>query len=123
MDEAQYIYEEEELEVIAEKILQNHPEIVVIKNGSEGTYYQTEKERGFIPSFDVKNVVDPVGAGDGFDAGFISGLLKNYSLEESVKIGNAVGANVVTTEGDIEGLPEIDDLEQYFSSIDKDIKR
>ena len=46
------------------------------------------------------NVLDRVGGGDGFAAGFIYGLLKGESAEEAVKLGWAHGALLTTFPGD-----------------------
>ncbi|OGV30628.1 MAG: ribokinase, partial [Stygiobacter sp. RIFOXYC12_FULL_38_8] len=46
------------------------------------------------------DVLDRVGGGDGFAAGFIYGLLNGESAEEAVKLGWAHGALLTTTPGD-----------------------
>jgi 2-dehydro-3-deoxygluconokinase len=46
------------------------------------------------------NVLDRVGGGDGFAAGFIYGLLNGETPEEAVKLGWAHGAMLTTTPGD-----------------------
>jgi 2-dehydro-3-deoxygluconokinase len=53
----------------------------------------------------VANVVDTVGAGDGFAVGVISALLENLPLQAAAARGNAIGARVVQFRGDCEGLP------------------
>lgn len=40
----------------------------------------------------VDNVVDTVGAGDGFAVGVISALLEGHSLHQAVTRGNKIGA-------------------------------
>lgn len=39
--------------------------------------------------FRIKNAVDPIGAGDAFDAGFLAGILENKPLAECGKLANA----------------------------------
>jgi 2-dehydro-3-deoxygluconokinase len=46
------------------------------------------------------DVVDRVGGGDGFAAGFIYGLLSGADSEEAVKLGWAHGALLTTFPGD-----------------------
>ncbi|MEK4042583.1 PfkB family carbohydrate kinase [Paenibacillus sp. FSL H8-0048] len=48
----------------------------VIKLGADGAYYSNGQISGTEPGFPVKRFIDPMGAGDGFAAGFISGLLQ-----------------------------------------------
>lgn len=89
--------------------------IVIIKLGAEGTYYKNEKgECGVIASFTVNNVVDTVGAGDGFAAGFINGILKGESIIKSVEMGNAIGAIIITSKSDNEILPTEYELKKFL---------
>jgi 2-dehydro-3-deoxygluconokinase len=46
------------------------------------------------------DVIDRVGGGDGFAAGFFYGLLSGASPEDSIKLGWAHGALLTTTPGD-----------------------
>jgi len=91
-------------------------EIVIIKLGEKGAYYSTTDSKGYIDSYPVKTVIDPVGAGDGFAAGVLSGLLDKLTISEAVKRGCAIGAMVCSTNGDIEGLPSKRELNQFFQS-------
>lgn len=50
-------------------------------------------------------VVDTVGAGDAFVAGFLSGRLRGWDTGESLQLANACGACAVTVQGDVKGLP------------------
>jgi 2-dehydro-3-deoxygluconokinase len=50
-------------------------------------------------------VVDTVGAGDAFVAGFLAGRLREWSTEECLDMANACGACAVTVPGDLKGLP------------------
>ena|SRR5690625_431491 len=49
----------------------------------------------YVSGYPVKQVVDPVGAGDGFAAGIISGMLRKESAAKMVQRANAIGAIVV----------------------------
>jgi 2-dehydro-3-deoxygluconokinase len=51
------------------------------------------------------DVVDTVGAGDAFVAGFLSGRLRGWGTEECLDMANACGACAVTVPGDLKGLP------------------
>ena len=50
-------------------------------------------------------VVDTVGAGDAFVAGFLSGRLRGWGTAECLDRANACGACAVTVPGDLKGLP------------------
>ncbi|MFC0274553.1 sugar kinase [Metabacillus herbersteinensis] len=91
-------------------------EQLVVKDGANGskvfkgqTWYRKE-------AFPVKPI-DTVGAGDGFDAGYVYSVLNGYSPEEALEFANAVGALVTTVSGDNEGLPY---LEEVMALLRKD---
>lgn len=98
-------------------------ENIVIKAGDKGAFYGTQSTFEHVPGFHVENVIDPVGAGDGFAAGFLSGLIDSLSLKEAVSRGNAIGALVTMVNGDVEGLPEKDELDAFMKNITDDVIR
>jgi 2-dehydro-3-deoxygluconokinase len=104
-DELKLLFPNEEIEEIIPKILRFGVETIVVKNGAAGATYYTSSERKNVSGYPNEHVVDPVGAGDGFAAGFLSGLIENLSLYDSVKRGNLIGSMVTMVHGDCEGLP------------------
>ena len=50
-------------------------------------------------------VVDPVGAGDAFCAGFICARLEGSDVPAALEMGNACGASAVSALGDLTGMP------------------
>jgi 2-dehydro-3-deoxygluconokinase len=83
---------------------------VVVKLGAEGAWYDGDSGRGHVPASPVRQVVDTVGAGDGFAVGVISALLDGKSLPEAVRRAAWIGARAVQVRGDTEGLPTRDEL-------------
>ena len=119
-----FLTETTDIKEMADVFHQLGNEIVIIKCGEKGAYYSLHNQSGFIHSFPVKKVIDPVGAGDGFAAGVLSGLLDGLSISQSVERGCAIGAMVTTVPGDIEGLPDRETLEAFLKSVDQeDIER
>jgi 2-dehydro-3-deoxygluconokinase len=116
--EGEILVGENEPERIAEKFLELGIGIVVVKLGKQGAYYATASENKYVTGFQVERVVDTIGAGDGFAAGFVAGLLKGYSLEKAVRLANAVGAIVTTVIGDVEGLPTMDEVLVFMGEKD-----
>ena len=86
---------------------------VVVKAGDKGAWYTDGTERGFCPCYSVPEI-DPVGAGDAFCAGLVSGLLDGKTLQEAVQRGAALGAFCVSTFGDYQGLPTRSELETFM---------
>ena len=66
-----------------------------------------------IPAFPVQ-VVDTTGAGDGFAAGFLTGIVKGWGLKKSGVFANAVGACIV---GEIGASTGVKDLQKTIESI------
>jgi len=118
VDEGYFLYNTKDPDEIGKRILQSGAELAVIKTGADGAYYVTEEKSERVPVVAVSDVRDPVGAGDGFCAGFLSGLLDKLSIKESVARGNLVGSVVVKVDGDVEGLPDRSELSKYASHID-----
>ena len=103
-------------EGIAAFYLEHGAQLVIVKLGSEGAYFagHTEVETGYVPAFPVAQVVDTVGAGDGFAVGVISALLEGLTLPDAVKRGVWIGARMVQVLGDNEGLPTRAELAKAF---------
>jgi 2-dehydro-3-deoxygluconokinase len=83
---------------------------VAIKQGENGSTGYHDGERVETAAIPVKKVVDTVGAGDGFDCGFIYGVLNNWNLEKTLRFANTIGSMVVSVSGDNEGLPYYEDI-------------
>ena len=79
--------------------------LVAIKLGAEGAYYDGAAGTGYVAGFPVAEVIDTVGAGDGFAAGVISALLEGLSVPDAIRRGSWIGARAVQVLGDTEGLP------------------
>lgn len=79
--------------------------VVVVKLGPAGAYFSSAEASGHVPGFPVAQVVDTVGAGDGFAVGVISALLEGRPLLQAVRRGAWIGARAVQVLGDTEGLP------------------
>lgn len=85
-------------------------EKVIVKKGAKGTVGSDGKNVYEVEAIKPKALVDTVGAGDGFAAGFLTSIIKGKTLEECLKFANAVGSLVVGVEGDNEGLPCYEDV-------------
>lgn len=106
----------QEPEEIADFYLDQGVSLVVIKMGPEGAFYKNADGAGFAPGYKVEEVVDTVGAGDGFAAGVISALLEKAEVRSAVMRGNALGALAVMSPGDMDGLPTREQLETFLAS-------
>ncbi|WP_174729091.1 sugar kinase [Mesobacillus harenae] len=87
---------------------------LVIKDGANGSKLLRNGEWVHGSSFKV-TPVDTVGAGDGFDSGYVYGWLHGYSPEELLRFANGVGALVTTVSGDNEGLPYLEEVSAFIN--------
>lgn len=104
----------EDIEEIATFYLNKGAQVVITKSGSDGAFI-TEKgqETINVKGFKVEKVIDTVGAGDGFAVGILHGYLKGLSWKEAAVYANAIGSLQVQHEGDNEGLPTEEALDDY----------
>lgn len=125
LDEGQLMTGEKDVEAVAAALLKDTKKIIILKLGSKGAYLHTKDEKTYVDGYPVNQIVDPVGAGDGFAAGIISGLLRSKPLPETVRQANAIGSMVVRVKGDIEGLPTLRDLENFMANAEnkQDVNR
>lgn len=104
-------------EKIADFYLSNgeNTQTVIVKLGEEGAYVKEKNGNTFsVPGFPVREVVDTVGAGDGFAAGLISALMEGKNLKEAVIRANATGALAVQSPGDNDGYPTPEELLKFY---------
>ncbi|MGC4047967.1 MAG: sugar kinase [Armatimonas sp.] len=84
---------------------------VAIKLGAKGCFIAAENtEPFFIPALPV-TVVDTLGAGDSWCAGFLTGLQRGWPLEKTARLANATGAACVQALGAVTGVPPLSELE------------
>lgn len=115
-EESEFMFGTQNPEEAAERALKYGVEIVGIKLGEKGSLVKTRDGRSIhMPAFKVK-AVDTTGAGDGWNAGLLVGLLRGWDLDKCVAVANAVGALVVTKHGAITALPYKDELNKFLEN-------
>lgn len=92
---------------------------VVVKLGADGGAAFLDDELHEAPGHRVE-VVDTVGAGDAFMAGYLSAQLDGLALPARLARANACGALACTTPGDWEGAPRRHELEALLAGGDAD---
>jgi sugar/nucleoside kinase (ribokinase family) len=92
--------------------LKSRVETLAIKLGADGAVGVWNDEKVRVASVPV-NVIDTVGAGDSFDAGFLFGYLNNWSLEKSLQLACACGALSTQSAGGTDGQPTLDQAMKY----------
>ncbi|MBO3800442.1 MAG: sugar kinase [Candidatus Brockarchaeota archaeon] len=113
-EEASFFFGTSNPKEVADKVLKYGVRIVGVKLGSKGSFIKVKNgPEVSAPAFQV-NVVDVTGAGDGWNAGLLLGLCKEWSIEQCITVANAVGALVVTKPGAITALPYKEELKRFL---------
>lgn len=89
------------------KILALGVEVLIVKRGAAGaSIFEKGKEEVRVPGFPV-DILNILGAGDAFAAGFVYGCMQNWDLYKSARMGNACGAILVTQHGCANFMPTL----------------
>jgi len=91
-------------------LLNRGVEQVVVTRGALGVSAWSADGRVDAPAVPVP-VVDVIGAGDAFTAGYLSALLDGEPVAERLRRGTVLGAFAVSGSGDWENLPRRDELD------------
>jgi sugar/nucleoside kinase (ribokinase family) len=110
--EARRIAGTDDLEAAIQKLASIVP-VVVVKLGADGAVVQRGDETFRSPAVDVP-VVDAVGAGDSFNAGFLSKYVRDADLPSCLAAGNAAGALSATRPGGTEAFIDRQYKEQFL---------
>ena len=112
LEEGRFLTGESTPEGVARFYRERGAQLVIVKLGAQGAWFDSDTAGcGHVPGFAVAQVIDTVGAGDGFAVGVISALLDGLGVPEAVKRGAWIGARAVQVLGDSEGLPTRAELE------------
>lgn len=117
-DEAACLYGTSEVETLYGKLTANCPSLraLAVKDGANGAWAGDSSQLLFVPAADCR-CVDPVGAGDAFNAGFLSGLLSGEPLEKCAAIAAISGARATETAGDIEGFIRRQEMDAILNRL------
>jgi len=89
--------------------------MVVVKLGPEGALAQRGGDR-FVSAAKMIEIVDPVGAGDSFDAGFLHQFLRAGDLQSCLSAGNLTGALSTTRPGGTEAFRDSGYRDRFLQS-------
>lgn len=101
-----------------------HPGIrlMIVTLGAGGAFCATPRGSFSVPGYVVK-AVDTTGAGDGFVAGLLAGLIRkpgafldDSALLDICRTANAIGAITTTRRGAIPALPTLSQVERFLES-------
>lgn len=121
-EEAELLSGTKDYKKAVNKLFRENLDIIIVTLAGKGCYYKTAKFEGLIPTIKVK-VVDTTGAGDAFNAGFISGLyeakkraaqLKKTELEKILRKAVIIGTLTTTKKGAVTAFPSKTEIAKYL---------
>jgi sugar/nucleoside kinase (ribokinase family) len=101
---------------IALQILSQKSQVVVVKCGGRGAQARQGSETARAPALRVQ-VVDTVGAGDTFDAGFLYGWLNGWSMEKTLLLATTCGSLSIRAAGGTSAQPTLEEAMKYVQSV------
>ena len=125
-EEWEFITDTPKLEEGSERILETGAELVIVTLGEHGCYYNNGSHQGYVDGFKVE-VVDPLGAGDGFVAAMLTQImdssrsvgelpkLDDNQLRGIMRYANAAGALTTQKIGVIPALPTASEIETFLN--------
>jgi len=90
---------------------------IAVKDGAQGAFCADTENFVHIPPEPCRPV-DPVGAGDGFNAAFLAGILEGRDLLTCGRMGAIAGAMATENAGDTEGYPTRQQMDARLTNTD-----
>lgn len=112
-DEAEFYSGQKTPEEIAKYFMDLGVGHVIVKLGSKGSYITDGAQSHYLSTFDVK-LVDTVGAGDNFAAGFISSILRGSSFYDSAVFATATAGMTVASLGSSTGVQNMEQVQEFL---------
>ena len=114
LDECQTAVGTSNAEAAAAALLDHGVELAIVKRGPAGVYARTRTEQVEVPPIKV-DVVNGIGAGDGFGGALCHGLLAGWPLERTIRFANAAGAIVTTKLECSSAMPTTAEVDQFLA--------
>ncbi|WP_406438644.1 sugar kinase [Streptomyces sp. NBC_01613] len=92
--------------------------VVVVKDAEYGATSYVGGVRTFVPSLPTK-VVEPVGAGDAFAAGYLTGVLENRAERSRLRLGHLAATAALRTRDDVPVMPPRAEIDRCLA-LDED---
>lgn len=121
-DESAFLTGLNDLKAACQALWHDDLKLMIVTRGLAGCNYFTPTCSGEVASFTVE-AVDATGAGDGFVAGLLQGVLTDPAivqdearLREVCRFANAVGALATTQRGAIPALPNREQVREFLNT-------
>ncbi|GAB3803766.1 5-dehydro-2-deoxygluconokinase [Humibacter antri] len=101
----------------ADALLERGVELAVVKQGPRGVLAKTHQETVEVPPFAVQ-VVNGLGAGDGFGGALCHGLLQGWDLRRVIRFANVAGAIVASRRECSTAMPTTAEVDELIEEAD-----
>lgn len=116
-DFAEQYTQQAEVPKAADVLLNEGPSLVVITDGTRGSWIYPRQGQPFHqPAYLMPDVVDTTGCGDSYHGAFLFGLLKGLNLEQTAAVASAVAALNSQALGGRSGLPTLEQVTAFLSA-------
>ncbi|MBR7832099.1 sugar kinase [Actinospica durhamensis] len=119
LDEAQELWGSALREPGDVRSLLPSPRILVVKDGARSATAFFGDAQARVPALAV-DVVEPVGAGDAFAAGFLTGILRGEPVHRCLRLGHITAASALSVPGDHGPLPAAGEIEDLLKASEQD---
>jgi len=97
--------------------IKKYTDVLVIKRGNQGSMVSYRDEILDLPAYLNKNVVDAIGAGDSFNAGFINKFILGNPIPDCQQYGNLTGAVSTTAAGGTTAFQDFENFRQKARDV------
>ncbi|MGW0948554.1 sugar kinase [Streptomyces sp. NPDC002623] len=118
LDEAQALWGDRITDAERVRDLLSGPRVLVVKDGDRAATAFVGTAAHSVPALTVR-VAEPVGAGDAFAAGFLSGLLRTLPVDRALRLGHLTAASALRVAADHGPLPEPALVEALLNADDE----
>jgi adenosine kinase len=91
-----------------------HVEALIVTHGAEGSEIIAQHEHTRVKAANADSLKDPTGCGDAYRAGLLHGILNDFDLVTTCRIGSVMGAIKIAHQGPQNHKPDFDEIEQRF---------
>ena len=113
-EEAAFLTERDSEAEMAAVLLEAGVGHVLIKNGGEGCYIRDRETEARLPAFRNEHLVDTIGAGDNFAAGFVTALLDGMDFAGAARFANATASISVGAPGSTNGVRSKEQVMEFL---------
>ncbi|MGH3399884.1 MAG: 5-dehydro-2-deoxygluconokinase [Streptosporangiaceae bacterium] len=118
LEECEIAVGETEPRRAADALLERGVELAIVKQGPRGVLARTREEAVEVPPYNV-DVVNGLGAGDGFGGALCYGLLQDWPIRKIVRFANIAGAIVATRRECSTAMPTTAEVDDVMKELDR----